>query len=491
MKRRFRYVAVAAVMAPLLGLGGCETVNPATGKSDFTPFMSSARESRIGAEEHPKILLQFGGVYDDPQIGAYVASIGGRLAANSELSQSPFRVTLLDSPIVNAFALPGGYLYVTRGLLALANSEAELAGVLAHEIGHVTARHSAQRYNRAVVAGIGSLLLGAVIGNSVIQDLAQEGSKLYLAGFSRKQEFEADKLGVRYLARTGYDPYAEADFLATMGRNSALEAKLAGKKGSGGGGFLATHPGTADRVRKAIAAAGGGSIKPHDRPRHRDRFLDMLDGMAYGDSPEKGIVDGRTFAHPKLGFTFTAPPRFTVSNSDEAVIAKGPGDSYVVFDGARVSSRTSMIDYLARDWGAKAGLESVQSLSINGMEAATGRTRTTGQIGTFDIRYVAIRFDRGQAYRFQFLSRPAATADLSVDFQRTTFSFRRLSEAEAGAFRGQRVRVITVRSGDTMAAIAAGMPFADHRVERLRALNGMAPGQPLRTGQRLKIIAMD
>ena len=490
MKRYSRYVAVALI-APLLGLAGCQAVNPATGKSEFSPFMSSAKESRIGAEQHPKILLQFGGVHDDAEIGAYVASIGGRLVANSELSQSRFRVTLLDSPIVNAFALPGGYLYVTRGLLVLANSEAELAGVLAHEIGHVTARHSAQRYNRAMVAGIGSMLLGAVIGNSVIQDLAQEGSKLYLAGFSRKQEFEADKLGVRYLARTGYDPYAAADFLATMGRNSALEAKLAGGRGGGGGGFLATHPGTADRVRKAIDAAGAGSIEPHGRPRHRDRFLDLIDGMAYGDSPDRGIVNGRTFTHPGLGFAFTAPPRFTVVNSDEAVIAKGPNDSYVVFDGVRVSARTSMIDYLARDWGAKADLEAVQSLNVNGMEAATARARATAQGRNFDIRYVAIRFDRGQAYRFRFLSPPAATANLNVDFQRTTFSFRRLSEAEAGAFRGQRVRVITVGPGDTIAAIAARMPFADHRVERLRALNGMAPGQRLRSGQRLKIITMD
>ncbi len=213
----------------LLALAGC-TVNPATGESSFTAFMSPAEEQRAGAEEHPKILKEFGGAYGDRAIGAYIDSIGQALARMSDLPNQRFTFTVLDNDVVNAFALPGGYVYVTRGLLALAGSEAELAGVIAHEIGHVTARHAAQRYSQSIVAGLGAALLGAVAGRGAA-DIAQLGSALYLSAYSREQEFEADILGVRYLARAGYDTGAMAGFLGKLQAHSALQARITGRGG--------------------------------------------------------------------------------------------------------------------------------------------------------------------------------------------------------------------------------------------------------------------
>ncbi|MFQ5535443.1 MAG: M48 family metalloprotease [Sphingomonadales bacterium] len=484
----FKRIRAVKIIALPLVLAACQSVNPATGQRQFTPFMSAAQEARIGAQEHPKILKQLGGVYDDPELGAYVASISGRLVANSELAGSPVTVTVLDSPVVNAFALPGGYIYVTRGLLALANSEAELAGVLAHEIGHVTARHTAERYSRATVANIGSMLLGSVVGSSELQKLATLGSQAYLAGFSREQEYQADLLGVRYLGRTGYDPFAEADFLAAMGNYSALEARLAGQDGRAGGSFLSTHPGTAKRVRAAIAAAGGTGSQPHARPRHRDRYLAHIDGMVYGDDPDHGLVQGRVFSHPRLGFTFTVPRGFQIFNTDDAVIGKGPGDSYVVFDGARAGPHLGMQNYLTGEWAPKVKLEAVEPLTINGMEAATGRTRTTGQRGAFDIRYVAVRFGGDQIYRFQFVTPPSQTGALATGLQRTTFSFRRLGTEEITKLKPLRIKVMEAGPGDSLESLAGPMPFDELKTERLATLNGMVVGQPLRAGQRIKVI---
>ena len=233
------------------GLGGC-SVNPATGERNLI-LVNPSEEKQIGLREHPKILAQFGGVYDDPNATGYVASIGGRLAAASETPALGFTFTLLDSPIVNAFALPGGFVYISRGLMALAGDEAELAGVLGHEIGHVVARHSAQRQSQAILAQLGVGLLGVVGGRGSTQ-LAGTVAGLYLRGYSRDQELEANMLGVRYLRRAGYNVTAMADFLERMRANSQLEARIAGRLPDEVDQYdiTATHPRTAERVRRAV-----------------------------------------------------------------------------------------------------------------------------------------------------------------------------------------------------------------------------------------------
>jgi predicted Zn-dependent protease len=479
-------LALALAAAPLMA-------PPALGQGPFTPFMTPAEEVEVGRREHPKVLAEFGGVYDDGELGAelggYVAMIGGSLVANSELPRFPFTFTILNSPAVNAFALPGGYVYVTRGLMALANSEAELAGVLAHEIGHVTARHPAQRYSRGAIADLGATLLGILTDNPEINQIAQMGGSLYLMRFSREEEYESDLLGVGYLSRTGYNPRAQARFLESLGAEHGLAQKLTGEQGGGllDLDFFSTHPRTASRVARAIEAAGATGA-PRDAPLRRYEYLAAIDGLLYGDDPAVGVVREQVFAHPGLGFTFTAPPGFRIANGAQAVVAQGPGGAVIRFDGDERPGAGSMARYLTQVWRPELELAGVEALTINGMEAATAARRVNGPRGELDLRLVAIRFSERQIYRFQFATPPELTARLAEELMRTTFSFRRLDRAEATAFKPMRIRMVRVKAGDTPRALAERMAFRDLRLERFQVLNALQPGRSLREGMLLKIV---
>lgn len=479
--RRYAAVLVCVALIPLAA--ACTSLNPATGEKQFT-LMSPEDEARIGKSEHSKIIKQFGGVYDDPDIGGYVAQIGGRLVANSELAGRTFTFTVLNSPIVNAFALPGGYVYVTRGLIALANNEAELAGVLAHEVGHVTARHTAQRMTRATVLGLGGAILGAAFG--VPQELTNLGSELYLRSFSRDQEYEADLLGVRYLTRAGYDPYAQANFLASLDAYTKLTAKLSGN-GDRPPEFLATHPNTPERVIRAANAAKAAGVGT-SAPNRRQDFLDTIDGLVYGDDPAQGFVRGRVFSHPKLGITFTVPDGFKLINRPDAVLAKGPSSSGIVFNGVQVNAGTDPRTYMVRQWASSVRLSDVERIEINGMDAATGWTRVNAEGSLIDIRLVVIRFSDRQFFRFQFISPADMTARLKQDLQRTTYSFRRLSPKEAAALKPLRIRVVTVRTGDTTQSLARHMRVDEAPLDWFRVLNRLKPGQNPPAGSRVKLV---
>ena len=473
-----------------LTVGGC-AVNPATGKSDFTPFMGPKKEARIGAQEHPRMIEEFGGVYDDTQVTGYVASIGGRLVANSEMPNLQFTFTVLNSPVVNAFALPGGYVYVTRGLVALANSEAELAGVLAHEIGHVTARHTAQRYNRAIATSMGATILDAWVGGGATSQLIGLGAQLYLASYSRAQETEADVLGIRYLRRTGYDPYAEADFLRSLQRHSQLLKTIYApdSRERALDQFFMTHPQTSDRVVNVIQQAGGFPDGETGR-RLRDPFLDRIHNMVYGDSPEEGFIHRQTFSHPELGFTFTVPKDYRLTNSKKAVLAKGPNDAAILFDGAPKPPRHMKVDvYLTQEWARGTRLSDVESIEINGLEAATGWTTMGSGMETKEVRLVAIRFDLFRIFRFQFATPIQWAANMAEALQRTTYSFRRLSDGEKENLKPLRVRVAKVRETDTVKSLSGAMAYDDFQEQRFRVLNALAPNRSIEAGQRVKIIA--
>lgn len=482
-------VLAAVLLAPTLGgaLGGCST-NPATGQPTFTAFMSESEEIRIGRQEHPKIVREFGGVYDDPEVTKYIDSIGQFLASTSEKPDLKFTFTVLDSPVVNAFALPGGYVYVTRGLLALANSEAEIAGVIGHEIGHVTARHSAQRYSQAVLANIGMMGVAIATGSGALANLAGSGAAIYLQSYSRDQEYEADILGVRYLSRATYEPRAMASFLSSLLADSRLDAELAGRPGAADEyNIMATHPRTADRVERAIGAAGERTVA--DPMIARDVYLDKIDGMLYGDDPKQGFIKGRRFAHPVLKFEFTVPEGFRLHNTPSAVIARGPDGAAIQFDQASPTPSGDLVDYLANVWAKNISLQNLERITVNGLQGATGTARVQTRSGAADLRLAAIRYSSDRVYRFLFLTPPNRTAALSEGLRRTTYSFRKLSDAEAAALKPQRIRVVTVQPGDSVASLAARMPFDDRQVERFRVLNGLQNGATLTPGQRVKLVA--
>lgn len=480
------FVAAVALVAPGL-LAGCATA-PATGRTFFTGGMSAQDEARLGRQENEKIVPQFGGVYADADLGPYVASIGDLLVRTSEIPTQQFTFTVLDSPIVNAFALPGGYVYVTRGLLALADSEAEVAGVLAHEIGHVAARHSAERYGQTMAANLAGIGLGVLLGNQAVSETFATASAMALRSFSREQEYEADLLGVRYLRRAGFDANAMAGFLTKLQADSGLEAELAGQPGRADEfNIMQTHPRTADRIQRAIGEAG---VPPVTDPIvGRDVFLSKIDGLLYGDNPDQGLIRGRQFLHPKLRFAFTVPDGFRLANSDARVLARGPEGAGIIVDQARATGPGSMSAYLTQVWANGVTLQGVEAITVNGMAAATGQVSVDGRGGPRDLRLVAIRYDDSTIYRMLFITPPKVTASLSRPLRETTYSFRKLSAGEAAALKPWRVVLHTVRPGETASVLAERMPFPDYRLRRFLVLNGLSENSPLPAGRVVKLIA--
>jgi predicted Zn-dependent protease len=492
-----RLSIVLSLMPALAVAPACtRVVNPATGQTELTA-MSPAQERQVGSQQHPQVMAQFGGAYQDPGLQAYVSGIGERLATVSELPDLDFTFTLLNSDMVNAFALPGGYVYVTRGLLALADNEAELAGVIAHEIGHVTARHSAQRYSRGVVAqggvAIGSIVAGILGGGAAAQAVQQAGgvgAQAYLAGYSRDQEFQADELGVRYLARAGYDPAAMSSFLEKLGENDALARRLAGREDAPdpASSWFATHPRTPDRVLRAVEQASAAT--PEGRI-DRERYLAAIDGMIYGEDPRQGFVRDGRFVHPELRFAFAVPPGFRLTNTPAAVIGQSP-DGLMRFDGARVPQNRAMTDYVARDWARELGsegLRDVTAFEVGGLAAAS--TTAVGRLDdgrAVSIALAAIRADGDRVYRFMFVSPGRLTPTQARAYESTVDSFRRLGAQQAAAMRPLRIAIVTVEPGQGVDALARRMAVDALPREQFEVLNGLEPDQPLAPGEEVKLI---
>ena len=477
---RFGGLALAGAVA----LGAC-TTNPATGARQVAPLMSPAQEAQAGAEAHPKILKAYGGAYGDEKLGGYVAGITARIVAATNQPNAPYRVTVLDSPVINAFALPGGYVYVTRGLISLANDEAELASVIGHEIGHVAARHSAQRHTAAVGTSILGAVLGAVVGSGAVNQAFGLGGQGFLANYSRDQEYEADMLGVRYLAGAGYDPYAAAEFLGSLGANDALEARLRGVERDGAQtNWLASHPATPARVDAALAHARASGIGPGATARERETFLSAIDGMLYGDDPSQGIVRDRRFIHPDLGFAFEAPPGFVIVNSSSAVMVQGPERSIAKFDMGKKAPGDEIGAYLGGTWASGVRLGAIERFTVNGLKAASAPT----VIGDYEARLVAIEFAPDRVSRFILGTLPQASRRYMPGLQQMAMSFRKISAAEAKAVKPLRLRVVTARAGDSAGSLAKRMIYSDHQAERFRVLNGLSSNDQVTAGRRYKIV---
>ena len=486
LTRKLSLLVVAGGLAAALALHGCAQ-SPATGRSFFTGGLTPEDEVKLGREQHPKIVQEFGGEYDDPELRTYVNSLGRLLAQTSEMPNLDWHFTILDTPIVNAFALPGGYVYVTRGLLALADNEAELAGVLAHEIGHVTARHTAERYGQSMLGNAAALGVGVLLGSEAAAQATSSAAQLAVLGYSRDQEFEADKLGVRYLTRSGHDPNAMATFLRRLLGYSRYEAELAGRpEAADAFDITQTHPRTADRVQRAIDEAGGSRVS--NPIVARDVYLKKIDGLVYGDSPAQGYVRGRRFLHPELGFTFEVPEGFKLANTPNRVVAQSPDGAAILFDQAKKPSSASMTRYLTEVWGQGVDLRDPQALDINGLPAATAWTRVNTSKGERDYRLVAIRLGGAAIYRFLFVTPANLTAALNEPLRRTTYSFRRLSASEEATLHPYRIKIYQVQQGDTPEGLARRMPLGDESLGEFRVLNGLREGEPLVVGQKVKLV---
>jgi predicted Zn-dependent protease len=483
MKRRLW--AAALMVCAALGLSSCSDMNrfqtavappstPAKPNRTIIPTQASERE-------HERILLSYGGAYDDPRLEALVSKTVDRLVAVSDRPDQAYKVTILNSGAVNAFALPTGQLYVTRGLIALASDTSELSSVLSHEMAHVLSKHAAIREDQARQAAIVARVVSDMSNDPEVTAFTLAKSKLTMANFSREQEMQADQMGVAISAKARFDPYGASRFLTSMERNAELKASRTSLDPRAQD-FLSSHPATPERVARAQEAARQYS-SPDNTERDREDYLTAIDNIVYGEDPSEGFVRGRRFLHPKLGFTFQAPESFTLDNTAQAVIGVREGGTQAMrFEVVRVPSEQTLGDYLNSGWMENVDKSATEELTINGFPAAS--TIAKGEQWQFKV--YALRFG-ADVYRFIFASRQKTT-ESDRNARETVNSFRQLTLDEVQAARPLRIKVITVQPGDTVESLSHRMAGVDHPMERFSILNGLEAHAQVKVRDKVKIV---
>ena len=481
--------SAASCVALAMALSGCVG---GTGNIPSASAPITQQEAAQGAEYHPQLLAEFGGAMTGPS-AQYVEQVGKNIAIQSGLgnARQDFTVSLLNSPVNNAFAVPGGYVYTTRQLVSLMNNEAELAAVLGHEVGHVAARHSQRRQANAqrnsLLGGLGAILSGVLLGNNQLgQTLSRgflQGSQLLTLKFSRGQESEADDLGIQYLTKAGYDPRAMGTVLQSLAAQNQLDAQLQGRDNASLPEWASTHPDPASRVREALAKAQGlpGTVT------NRDTFLSRIDGLTYGDDPKQGVIEGRQFIHPELRLSFTAPQGFYMINGTRAVSINGQSGQAQLTLGQYNGDLDRYVRQVFAGLGGdqqQLAPSNIQRTTVNGLPAAVGTARVNTNNGQVDLVVFAYEFARDRAYHFQAIT----AAGRSDAFAPMFNSMRRISSQEAANVVPRVLDVYTVRSGDTVSSVARKMAYDRGQEARFRVLNGLNANDTLRAGQKVKIV---
>jgi len=453
------------------------------------------RDVQEATRQHAEVVEEFGGAETGPR-AAYVEGVGRRIAAYSGTANAgqAYHFTTLNSAVENAFAVPGGYVYLTRQLLGIMNDESELAFVVGHETGHIAANHaqarkSAQR--NSAIWGVLGAILGAAVGNNAFGGLISQGaaqmSKMRLLSFTREQEYQADVLGIRYMTAAGYDPNGSATMLAQITRSTALEARIQGDRNRSTPEWASTHPLSENRAAQAAQLARQ-SGRAGSGLRNREAFLAQIKGMTVDDDPAQGVIDGRLFTQPDLKLSFAVPTGYLMQNSTRAVTIQGSGGQ-AQFSGGRFTGR--MEDYIYRvlqqltEGRVQLALGPMQSTTVNGIPATyvVGRANTSS--GGVDVGVFAYQWQPDTIYHFVTLTR----AGQGLGPFATMFdSLRRISPAEAAAIRPRVVDIVTVARGDTIQSLGNRMAYRDFRVDRFLALNGLAANSPLVPGQKVKLV---
>jgi predicted Zn-dependent protease len=495
-----------ALRTPLLALltatliAGCGTtvVNPVTGQAERT-VMDEAAEVKAGQQAHQQVLQEYGRYHNDA-LQRYVDGIGQKLAAQSHRAHLTWTFTVLDSPEINAFALPGGYVYVTRGIMAYMDSEAELAGVLGHEIGHVTARHGAQRATRQQNAGLGVLaatVLGAVLesqgmrgATDVASQMSQTAAAGFIASYSREQELQADELGAEYLARSQYDPSNMVDvirLLKNQERFAADVARAEGRPAPSGANWLASHPSNEQRLAHILAVAD--AYKGQYTDDGRARYLKAIDGMSFGDSPSQGLVRGSQFLHPVLNLAWTAPKGWRIVNASDSVTLVNPtGDAGLVMQLAPQkagSDHDSLIRQVLKPVDGR-----VERRQINGLAAThfNGTVRTA-QGQPVGVRMTVVSGPEGRTYLLRYAARQAQALQAALpQLQAAEASFRAMTAADRQAARPWTLRTVPYPKGG-FAELARRSPLDTQSENHLKLINSLyqADRQPA-VGQMVKTV---
>lgn len=476
MRRAFAAAALALLAA---GCGG-----PAAEES---PAAVPDADRVFGAEQHPRLLAEFGGAYAGDE-ARYVAAVGERVAAAAGL-EGRCVFTLVNSDVVNAFAVPGCYIYITRGLFGIVTSEAELASVLGHEVGHIVGGHSRRQGRRSIWRQLGVAVV-SLTGSERLTRLAGQAAQYFGLRYSRNQEYESDDLGIRYLQRAGYDPYAAAEMLQALQRNERFLAASGGRdEAKSIPEWASSHPLTDNRIRRAHERAEATGLADDELPERARAYLEEVDGLLYGDDPEQGFVLGRRFLHPLLRIGFEAPPGFTLTNSPRAIGLSGPGGLRGEFGGGRMGpgGLTGYAEALAGHIAGNAAgeVEAVDQGLVNGVPAVLVRLVLEGRNGAVPLSIAAYDAGGGQAYHFLIIEPPGTGGAGAVE---ALFgSFRRLSAAEAASLRPRVIRTVAAGPGATLDAVARGMADDNGRALFL-LLNGRTAGEPIRPGELLKVV---
>ena len=474
----------AIVVAGLLS--GCATIDN-QGIQVVEPIEAPAAPKVItestSSAEHKRMVALFGGAYKNVALEHYLDGILAKFATTGELGGLTYKVTILNSPIVNAFALPSGDIFVTRGLLALANDGSEVAAVMAHEIAHVTAHHAFARAEEekraAVISKVAQLVQTKQRGAQI-----EASAKLSIAGFSRQQELDADRIGINTIAKAGYDPYGASRFLAALGRSVALRASLIGQNATASKpDILATHPSTPERVEAAVKIARGFGA-PGVGTRDREAYLTAIAGMMFGDDPSEGTIRGRRFTQPKLGFTFTAPEGFVLENSTQAVLGiKEGGAEALRLDSVVVPETDSLDTYVHSGWIDGLLDSSIEKIDVNGLQATTASARA----GEWNFRLAVIRFESGEVYRLIFATHGLDEAHEAA-YRAAILSFRKIGSDEADSVKPLRIEVTTAKPDDTAVALSNRMVVPDKPFETFELLNGLEGEVKLTPGERYKLV---
>jgi len=488
MPTQVEHIAFYAALLVTASLVTACATNPVTGNSDFV-LISEEQEISLGRQANTRILKETP-VYADPKLGKLVQQVGEELASHSHRPELFYHFTVLDSTAINAFALPGGYIYITRGLLAYLNSEAELAAVLGHEIGHVTARHSVRQQSTAAVTGILGAVVSASTGVQGVDTLTDMAGTAIVRGYGRDHELEADRLGAEYLAKSGYDPNAMLEVVGILKNQEAFETLVAEKEGRQANvyhGLFSTHPDNDARFQEVVNAAQLYRTGTTTRV-NRESFLRTIDGLTFGDSSRGGIIRGNRFYHEPLDFTLTFPENWRIDNQAEKIMALSPdNDGLLQISITDLNKRVTPKEFMEQRMLLK-NLRQGSTFRNGELEGYTAIADSNTTFGSRAVRYVVI-YRGSSAYIFAAAARyKKDSRRFDNDILATARSFRSLTAADEPYAREKKLAVIRAPKGARYASLAAESPITDYPEIQLRLLNDAYPEGEPGTAQLIKVV---
>ena len=462
-------------------LGSC-AVNPVTGKQDFV-MISEEEEIQMGREYNAQILKQYP-VYQDQSLQEYVQSIGESLALKSHRPELVYRFTVLDSPDINAFALPGGYIFINRGLMSYLSSEEELAAVLGHEIGHVTARHSVRQYSQAQLMAILSTAIEINSGRTA-GNIANLASGAILSGYGREMELEADDLGAQYIYQDGYSPQGMYEVLSVLKDQELYSKKIAKQRGQAPKsyhGVFASHPSNDSRLQEVLDNVSNSYEM--GKKKQNDLYLKKIEGLVFGDSEQSGIRRGDSFFHGPLDLYISSPANWEIINKPNELIFSSPtGEAFIRMTLEDLNFKESPESYMRR---FDSNIYEGQEINVNGFQGFTAKTYRSGRT----VR-IAVLFKSNQVYQFiGYLD--DRTSELFPAYDRNFLaiikSFRGLRKDEVALSKPLRLKKYTVKKGDTYKSLASQSSINKNAEDQLRLINGDFPDKPLIIGRVIKIV---